>query len=63
MSTKKLDDKLQKALDDYANEIHLFFKEESEEPATKGDINEVARQTMYVLSRFKNEIVEYLKHN
>lgn len=61
MSTKNLKESLDQALKDFSDEIHSNFKDLSQEPATKGDIAELARHTFYALSEFEKAILDYLE--
>ncbi len=60
MSTNDLKKELDKALTDFSEEIHGKYAEGSKTPATEGDINELGRQTFYVLDQFKDALIKYL---
>lgn len=60
MSAKDLDRKLNQILIDYSDEIRNKYKEGGSEPVSESDINELARQTFYVLDEFRKQIVNYL---
>ncbi|MDF2608949.1 MAG: hypothetical protein K0R92_423 [Lachnospiraceae bacterium] len=61
MTTKELDKLLNDSLIDYSNEIRSCYKEGSKEPATEGDIVELARQTFYTMDEFRKNIIKYLE--
>ena len=61
MSKKDLQHSLDNALKDFADEMRTNFNEQSQEPATKADIAEIARQTFYALSEFEKAILNYLE--
>ena len=60
MTNSQLDSELTKALQVFSNEIRSMYEEASNEPATKNDINELARQTFYTLDEFRKSILKYL---
>ena len=60
MDTHELEKILNEALDEFSENISSSYAEGSKEPATEGDINEVARQTIYALTEFKSAIIKYL---
>lgn len=60
MNTKTLEEKLNDALDDFANEVK-FNRETSDKVVTPDDLEELGRQTFYVLGKFRDIIVEHLK--
>jgi hypothetical protein len=56
-----LESGLNKALDDFKNEI-TFILETSESPVSvKNDIEEVSKQVFYTFNEFKQLILHYLK--
>lgn len=58
--TSTLRKKLDAAMDDFSEEIRGFYSEDLT-PATRSDIEEVARQTYYLFGRFRDEIIAYLE--
>lgn len=60
MTVSQLDTDLKKILDDFSNEICSNYKEGSSKPVAEHDINELARQTFYIMNEFRKEIVKYL---
>lgn len=60
MTVSQLDADLKKILDDFSNEIRSNYQEGSSKPVTEHDINELARQTFYIMNEFRKEIVKYL---
>lgn len=60
MTVSRLDTDLKKILDDFSNEIRSNYQEDSSKPVTEHDINELARQTFYIMNEFRKEIVKYL---
>ncbi len=63
MDIKTLEEKLDKAINDFSDEIRSEYDDYDKTPANYGDIATVARQTFYTLNEFKKEIIEYLKSN
>lgn len=61
MTENQLNTALNEALENYSKEIRSIYKEGSREQATEHDINELARQTFYVLDEFRKAIVKYLE--
>ncbi len=61
MDKSQLKDALDDALDVFQGMISSRYKENSEEPATHGDIVELSRQTIYLLSEFEDALLEYLE--
>lgn len=62
MTIQSLKEKLDAALDEYASEVK-FNRETSSNHVSQHDIEELGRQTFYVLSKFRDIIVEHLKQN
>ncbi len=60
MDTHELEKILNEALDEFSKNISSSYAEGSKEPATEGDISELAHQTYYSLREFKRAIIEYL---
>lgn len=42
--------KIEKSIEDFRKEVQVLFKEGSKEPATIGDMYELARATYYVFN-------------
>lgn len=61
MNISSLESKLNKSIDTFVDEIKLQYPEGSSESVTADDINQLARQTCYVLDDFKKAILEFLK--
>ena len=61
MNISSLESKLNKSIDTLVDEIKLQYPEGSSESVTADDINQLARQTCYVLDDFKKAILEFLK--
>lgn len=51
------------ACNDFSNQIRSTYTEGSRNPVNETDLNELARQTLYVLDSFKTEIINYLKEH
>ena len=61
MTKQELEAKLDKALDQFDKHIHLIAPDQyGKRPVAEGDFVEAMRQVDYVLSEFKNAILEYL---
>lgn len=63
MSINELEERFAEAIKDFKNDIQSAYEEDSKEPATKHDINELARYTEYALDSFSRSIIDYLKSN
>ncbi len=63
MTLSQLDKKLSDACNDFSNQIRSTYTEGSRNPVNETDLNELARQTLYVLDSFKTEIINYLKEH
>lgn len=61
MTIHELEKELDKAVIDFSDEIRSEYRDASKNPATEGDISELARQTFYALDSFKASIIKYLK--
>lgn len=55
--------KLNQAIDEFNQEIHAKFPENSQKPVTEADINELARNVSYLAADFRDTIFDYLKRN
>ncbi len=62
MTTKELDKKLNAIIDEFTSEIRSRYPEGKRTSIDSDDLNELARQTSYALSYFKDEIISYLNH-
>lgn len=64
---KVLDKNLEKALDDFSKQItfdmETFSQTHDNDYLTKVDLEEITRQTFYVMLDFKTQIIDYLKDN
>lgn len=60
MNLKELETRLDEIVDDYASEVKANVHN-IDGPVTKGDIEELGRQTFYALNSFKREFIAYLK--
>jgi len=64
MTVNQLDVKLSELLSQFSSEVKLTLDDEySKSPAIEGDVLEIAKQTFYLMSAFKDEIINYLKSN
>jgi len=61
MTKSQLDKKLDKALQDFSNQMRTTYPEDDFSPATKSDISECSRQVFYLMDDFRKSISEYLK--
>lgn len=61
MDLNTLENSLENSIIKFTDEIHSKYKEGSTQPVNEDDINELARQTSYVLRDFKTQIISYLK--
>ena len=55
--------KLDQAIDEFSQEIHAKYPENSQKPVTEADINELARNVSYLAADFRDAIFDYLKQN
>ena len=62
MTINELDKTLSDALDAYSTHFRGEYPELSSKPATESDIDEIARQTFYLMSSFKDAIIKYEKN-
>lgn len=60
MSIDELDKILAQANDDFSKEMHLQYKEGSNNPVTEADLHELARQAYYVFDSYRENIIKYL---
>lgn len=60
MNINQLDENLQKALDNFSIAFQNY-DEDNKTVATEADINLLARQTLYALSEFREQIIQYLQ--
>jgi len=49
--------KIAKNMDVFADEINGLFEDGDQTPATKGDIKDLARQTLYLIGAVKDAIL------
>jgi len=61
LNCHNLEQKLDKIITDFSEEVRLNYSEDSKELATGRDISELARQTFYAMNGFKDEIIKFLK--
>lgn len=52
---------LSEALENFRADTQSSFDEMSNEPATKGDIADLAKMTFYALNDFRNALIKYLE--
>lgn len=60
MDKQELNRMLSKIASDFASDTRSLFPEGSTEPATIGDLTELARQTFYALDAYRKSIIMYL---
>ena len=61
MPLTQLNADLEKTLNYYLKEVKLMYPAKDKSPVTNEDINELARETYFTLTSFKDQIIEYLK--
>lgn len=62
-NTYQLEEKLNKALDDFKESNEFNYETYREELSTKDELRELAKQTFYTLEKFRDSIVEFLEKN
>lgn len=63
MTTKELNQRLEKVLSNFSSEMQREYDDYSKSPTTGGDIAQLSRQTFYALDDFRKEIIQYLESN
>ena len=63
MTTRELNQRLEKVLNNFSSEIQREYDDYSKEPVTGGDLSQLSRQTFYALDDFRKEIIQYLESN
>lgn len=61
MNNKSLDEKLDKSIDTFINEINIRFPEDRHDNLTTEDIRDFSKQIAYLLDDFRKNIIDYLK--
>lgn len=61
MNVNELEQKLDKALIDFSDDLGHRYDDYDNTSAVKSDISQVARQTYYAMNEFKNEIIKFLR--
>ncbi len=60
MTKPELQKAFEEALENFRVDVQSSFAETSKEPATLGDVAELARQTFYALNDFQKALINYL---
>ena len=60
MTKAELEKAFNDALENFKADMQASFDEYSKEPATQGDVAELARHTYYALNDMRNALIKYL---
>lgn len=60
MTKAELEKAFSDALENFKADMKASFDEYSKEPATQGDVAELARHTYYALNDMRNALIKYL---
>ena len=60
VTVHELEKKLSDATELFRNEYQLLFEEDSEQPATIGDLHNLGAQTFYAIDAMREVIIKFL---